>query len=435
MRDYDFAPHDAICPTCRSLCRRRYKVLRRIKDISLDAPKIIKILVGAYKCKNCNKIFRFQPEFTEKGKHYTKRAINKVYTSIQEDKVTFTSVLKRVERDLNIKPSKSTCHRWFHRKARDIDFSFEYEPWVVSTFSGVLAIDEVFDGGTCTFFATDPLNDRTIAFHRSSSRDGEEFIKFLHRLKSIGINPEVFLSDGAPLYENIPNQIFGDRLRHQICTFHFIKNCTKDILDAIRIFRRTLSTEPKKRYKKKHPRNYKNQLEQSKDRKLLWDNRYSFVTRRENLTEKKLFILVSLCYRYPVLDAIRKLVDGLFNLFSKESTKTEAIMKRDKIINDCIPILEHNPHVEKVIRRLQSDAYEKTLTFMDYENLDSTTNQVERTNRWFRKRQKTHYRNRKEENIVNMLKADLIGQMKRVKDKPTVKLRPKTGSQVMLQVA
>lgn len=47
---------------------------------------------------------------------------------------------------------------------------------------------------------------------------------------------------------------------------------------------------------------------------------------------------------------------------------------------------------------------------MDYENLDSTTNHVERTNRWFRKRQKTHYRNRKEENIVNMLKADLMRQ-------------------------
>ena len=33
----------------------------------------------------------------------------------------------------------------------------------------------------------------------------------------------------------------------------------------------------------------------------------------------------------------------------------------------------------------------------------------------FRKRQRTHYRNRKEENIVNMLKAELIGQMERDK--------------------
>ena len=51
--------------------------------------------------------------------------------------------------------------------------------------------------------------------------------------------------------------------------------------------------------------------------------------------------------------------------------------------------------------------------------MDSTTNHVERTNRWFRKRQKTHYRNRKEENIVNTLKADLIRQMEMHKNNPT----------------
>jgi transcription antitermination factor NusG len=97
--------------------------------------------------------------------------------------------------------------------------------------------------------------------------------------------------------------------------------------------------------------------------------------------------------------------------------------------------LKYIHNMEKGAIQFRSNIFEKTLTFMDYENLDSTTNQVERTNRWFRKRQKTHYRNRKEENIVNMLKADLLGQMERDKDKPPVKLRPKSGSQVIIQVA
>jgi hypothetical protein len=51
--------------------------------------------------------------------------------------------------------------------------------------------------------------------------------------------------------------------------------------------------------------------------------------------------------------------------------------------------------------------FARMITFLDYDNLDLTTNHVERTNRWFRKRQKTHYRNRKERTIRNMLKADL----------------------------
>lgn len=409
-------------------------MLRRVKDISLDAPKIIKIVVGAYKCKTCDKIFRLQPEFTEKGKHYTKRAVNKVYTSIQEDKVTFTGVLKRVERDLNIKPSKSTCHRWFHRKAMDIDLSFKYEPWVVSTFSGVLAIDEVFDGGTCTFFATDPLNNRTIAFHRSQSRDGEELIKFLLRLKSIGINPEVFLSDGAPIYENFPKDIWPD-IKHQLCTFHFIRDCIKDVANTILIFRRTLSKKPQKRDRKQNPQQYKVQMKESRLRKLIWENRHIFLTRKGNLNGEQLMKLNYLCSKYPTLEAIAKTTDGLLRLFDKANTRAEIVETIDRIIANCACILVRKPPTDKIVKRLLSENFQKALTFIDYENLDSTTNQVERTNRWFRKRQKTHYRNRKEENIVNMLKADLIGQMERDNYKPPVKLKPKNQSQVITLVA
>jgi len=59
---------------------------------------------------------------------------------------------------------------------------------------------------------------------------------------------------------------------------------------------------------------------------------------------------------------------------------------------------------------------------MEYENLDATSNHVERTNRWFRKRQKTHYRNRKEENIVNMIKADMFKHLKELPNKPPERL-------------
>jgi hypothetical protein len=42
------------------------------------------------------------------------------------------------------------------------------------------------------------------------------------------------------------------------------------------------------------------------------------------------------------------------------------------------------------LKRLGKGKFERMITFLDYENLDATTNHVERTNRWFRKRQKTH---------------------------------------------
>lgn len=62
----------------------------------------------------------------------------------------------------------------------------------------------------------------------------------------------------------------------------------------------------------------------------------------------------------------------------------------------------------KSLKRLSWRKSGQIVTFLEYENLDATTNHVERTNRWFRKRQKTHYGNRKERTIRNMLKADLV---------------------------
>jgi hypothetical protein len=64
-------------------------------------------------------------------------------------------------------------------------------------------------------------------------------------------------------------------------------------------------------------------------------------------------------------------------------------------------------HLQLALRRLTMRKFGMMITFLEYRNLDATTNHVERTNRWFRKRQKTHYRNRKEYTIKNMLKVDL----------------------------
>jgi hypothetical protein len=64
-------------------------------------------------------------------------------------------------------------------------------------------------------------------------------------------------------------------------------------------------------------------------------------------------------------------------------------------------------YLSLALKRLSQGKCENMITFLDYMNLDLTSNHVERTNRWFRKRQKTHYRNRKERTIRNMLKVDL----------------------------
>jgi hypothetical protein len=66
------------------------------------------------------------------------------------------------------------------------------------------------------------------------------------------------------------------------------------------------------------------------------------------------------------------------------------------------------------VARLRDDKiFARLFPFAEYENAHRTTNSTERANRWFRKRQKTHYRNRKEHTIRGMLHADLVYRRER----------------------
>jgi len=274
-----------------------------------------------------------------------------------------------------------------------------------------VAIDEVYDGGMCTFFATDPLNNKVISFHRSESSDGVELMNFLERLKGMGVIPEVLISDAAPLYQAIPYEIFGCDLRHQVCAFHFLKECMRYILKGVYDFLKTLSKKPARQLKKHNPAEYIARMNEAKERRLIWKNRYSFTSHKEKLSIMQRITKKYLCNKYAVLDGIWHLKEQIFDLYSGKEPFKAVLIKRDGIIKENKDYFTVNKNIIVVLKKLQSVNFEKTLTYLEYENLDKTSNHVERVNRWFRKRQKTHYRNRKEVNIVNMPKADLIQQM------------------------
>lgn len=53
---------------------------------------------------------------------------------------------------------------WHRQEAEEVDLTDDYAPWVKAQFSGVLCIDEVYDGPFCLILSTDPLNDVTVAY-------------------------------------------------------------------------------------------------------------------------------------------------------------------------------------------------------------------------------------------------------------------------------
>ena len=388
------------CLVCGNLCKRHSIASRKVRDISLEGDATFVVQVGVYFCRTCNKYFRINPSFVTKGKHYSNRVLEKNYSGIVEDKTTFTAIPKRLKRDFNVSPSKSTCYRWFHSQAKKIDLADSYTPWVAKNFSGVMAIDEVYDG-YAVFFATDPVAKTTLGYHLCESATREELESFLLRLKGFGVEPKVLIRDGAPIYRHIPKKIWP-KLRLQLCTFHVIRLYQKLVIDTLREYRKTLLKSSRKK-DCSDPNELKN------DVKLMWKYRYAFATRFEKLKPEKQEVLNYLAKKYMHLKVLLCFEKDLLNLFSRNQTKEEMEKRRNHfLINEWY---QWDKHLSKAVNFVRSIYFLEAVEFMNHENLDSTSNSVERANRWFRKRQKTHYRNRKAETITNMLNADLMRQM------------------------
>ena len=56
---------------------------------------------------------------------------------------------------------------WCRAFAEQVDFSTDYQPWVVANFSGILCVDEVYQGDLALLLAVDPAapdGDRLVGY-------------------------------------------------------------------------------------------------------------------------------------------------------------------------------------------------------------------------------------------------------------------------------
>lgn len=324
----------------------------------------------------------------QRWKHYSARAIERARTAVAVDKTTFAGLPRRLDRDFHIRPAISTTYLWFHEAADEIDLTRDYEPWAVSGFSGVLAVDELYDGFV-VLVATDPLKDRTISVRLCRSASQEQLLKFFRHLKKIGVNPTVIVTDGRNLYQRLPQKVWP-KVKHQLCVFHYTRLITKSVLDALRELRRYFKkTDESRAYAR-----------------LLWDSRYLFVTRPEHLTNAQRSALDSLCEQHGTVKAVREFMVKSFALFDRGQTREQALAKREELVSN--PVYRFSFSLHKAIRALRPEQFVRAITFLDYENCPRTTNHVERANRYYRKRAKSHYRNRTKRAIWNMVKSDLM---------------------------
>jgi len=225
-------------------------------------------------------------------------------------------------------------------------------------------------------------------------------------LRLRGLQLKGVTTDASPLYPEPLREVFGD-VPHQICEFHIIKELTKAILRAVARVRKTLAAQ-KPTGKRGRPTTAAAKLIALRRRRLqqkiadLFEHRHLFVQHDLTPTERR--TLQHITSGQPQLCVLRELMEQVYRLFDRRCRTDTALAKLAKLRQR----VRRFKQVGKILNKLQSPNLDKALTFLDDQQLPSTSNAVERGNRRHRKMQKTVYRVRTQEHIRNRIALDML---------------------------
>src|SRR5262245_41615423 len=103
---------------------------------------------------------------------------------------------------------------WCRAYAAEIDFVVDYQPWVVANFSGILCVDEVYQGDRALLLAVDPATpdgDRLVGYTllpRTKEVDQRMVRAFINRLRAAGVQPNEVITDDSRLYPAVLTEIW-----------------------------------------------------------------------------------------------------------------------------------------------------------------------------------------------------------------------------------
>ena len=88
------------------------------------------------------------------------------------------------------------------RLPAEIDFGVDYQPWVVANFSGILCVDEVYQGDLALLLAVDPAapdGDRLVGYTLlpKTREVNQTMVRvFVERLRAAGVTPPTIRRGG-----------------------------------------------------------------------------------------------------------------------------------------------------------------------------------------------------------------------------------------------
>lgn len=235
------------CDRCQQPAARAWEATRTAIDLDLDQPVVLAVVVSVHHCPPCRHYFRAQPPFLRPDAIYTNRVVTKAVQAVYQDGLAMRRVPARLARDFWVQPSEKMVRQWCRAYAHGLDFEDDYQAWVVASFSGVLCVDEVYEGRLALLVAVDPAapdGDRLVGYQLvHGAVDHAAVTAFLTRLRAAGISPAEVITDGSSLYPAVLAQIWPTAA-HQLCLFHETRRLTKAVDQVLSQVRASLPTPP-----------------------------------------------------------------------------------------------------------------------------------------------------------------------------------------------
>jgi hypothetical protein len=235
------------CDRCDRPAPRVWDVTRTAIDIDLDQPVLLAAVVSVHRCRPCRRYCRAQPPFLRAGATYAGRVVLKAVQSVQQDGMAMRRGSARLARDFWVRPSEKMVRLWCRTHADGLDLATDSQPWVVESFSGVLCVDEVYQGKLALLLAVDPAapeGDRLVGYELVEGPvDQGAMGAFLRRLAAIGIRPDQVITDGSARYPSLLAEVWPTAA-HQLCLFHETRRVTAAVDEVTKAVQKALPKPP-----------------------------------------------------------------------------------------------------------------------------------------------------------------------------------------------
>ena len=239
---------------------------------------------------------------------------------------------------------------------------------------------------------------------RPKTTSAASWANFKARLDERDLTVRGITTDGSELYPKPLHELWPD-VPHQVCEFHVLKEITKAVLHALATTRKELRDRIPKRPRGRPPKAERAQsrkaARQQEQVSKLFEHRYLFVRHRLTADQKK--TLQRITRGLAHLRRLRQIMEEVYRLFDRRC-RTETALARLTQLRRCVSRFKR---LGRALNNLSSPNLEKALTFLDDKLLPATSNAVERSNRRYRKAQRSIYSVRTAEHIGQRIALDM----------------------------